>query len=70
MSLLTESASDEDVAAVPRADTTGHLIRPALVFAVLLLVLKTRRVAFQPLPVRRVKRPPRRPASSLLTDQR
>ncbi len=70
MSLLTEPAANEEAAVLPPADTAGQLLRPFFFVAVLLLVLKTRRVAFQPLRVRRVKRPPRRPASSLLTDHR
>jgi hypothetical protein len=71
MSLLTDAAGDEDLAAVPPADTMGRLLRPAFVVGVLLLVLKTRRrIAFQSPPVRRVKRPPRRPTNSLPSDQR
>ena len=70
MSLLTEGSGDEDASVLPPADVTGRLLSPFLVLGVPLLALKTRRIAFRPIPVRRVKRPPRRPASSLLTDQR
>ena len=70
MSLLTESAGDEDAAVLPPIDVTGRLVHLFLVVAILLVALKTRRVAFQPIPLRRVKRPPRRAASSLFTDQR
>ncbi|HVO22186.1 MAG TPA: hypothetical protein VMW56_01010 [Candidatus Margulisiibacteriota bacterium] len=70
MSLLTEPAGNEEAGVLPPTDTVGQLVGPCLSVGVLLLVLKTRRVAFQPLRVRRAKRPPRRPASSLLTDPR
>ena len=69
MSLLTESASDEDAAVLQPAHAIAHLVRPLLVIAVLLLALKTRRFAFRPIPLRRVKRPQRQAATALFTDQ-
>jgi hypothetical protein len=68
MSLLTEPGDDEDADVSPSADTTDQVLQPFVFVGVLLLVLKTRRVAFRPLRVRRVKRPPRRPANALLSD--
>ena len=69
MSLLTEGAGDKDASMLP-PPTSPVGLSPFLVLGVPLLALKTRRVGFRPIPVRRVKRPPRRPASSLLTDPR
>lgn len=59
MSLLSESP-DTDSMSLP-APVVGdvHLIAPSLVVGLLLLVLKARRAAFRPVPLRRLKLPAR-----------
>lgn len=63
MSLLTEPPRDGQTR-LPGSESVASVqfVRPLPAIA-LLLVLKVRRVAFQPVRIRRVKRPPRRPAS-------
>jgi hypothetical protein len=59
MSLLSESP-DTDSTSLPTPVADAHPIAPALVVGLLLFVLKTRRTAFRPLPLRRLKIPARR----------
>jgi hypothetical protein len=70
MSLLSESADDDSAPLQLPTEAEARSIEPLLVVGLLLLVLKTRRVSLRAVPLRRVKRPPRRPSNSLSTDQR
>jgi len=59
MSLLSEAADDTDTALPVPAAVHVHVTAASLVCTVLLLVLKTRRRACRPLPLRRLKLPVR-----------
>ena len=70
MSLLSESADNDSVPLQPPTASEAQSLQPLLLVGISLLVLKSRRVALRAVPLRRVKRPPRRPSNSLSTDQR
>jgi hypothetical protein len=67
-SLLSE-AGDHDSAPVPQPTVVeAHVLAPPLTSIALLVLLKTRRAAFRPVPVRRLKLLARSPADSLSSD--
>lgn len=57
LALLSEPADDGATPRQPVVRADVHLLVPVLV-SVLLIVLKTRRIAFIPFPLRRLKLPP------------
>ena len=69
MSLLSESAEDDTPSLQPPTEGGTQSLPTILVVGTLLLVLKTRRIAFRTVPLRRAKRPPRRTFNSLSSDQ-
>jgi len=64
VALLSDPAADGDAPLKPPGRAAVQAIVPALVSA-LLIALKTRRTAFVPVPVRRLKLPPHRSTDSL-----
>lgn len=65
--LLSEPAANDDGRLTLPVRAEAHVVTPVVVGA-FLLVLKTRRTAFAPIPVRRLKRPARPTSPSLPSD--